>query len=205
MQVELKPKAAYIEKSQKREPTVRTDRAAVQAARDKGILDTVSLSSKTSKKSGPVGGSMDRVNLTARLSIDDVNRFLQSEVGKKVKGMFEDANIDIAQVADTDWSPEAVADRIFTGSTGLFGVWRNQHPEMSETELIDSFENVLRTSVDWGAAEAVGLISARNFDGEDALLKTADDTISLVHKKFDDYFAGLRERLSESASDGPSV
>ena len=205
MQVELKPNEAYVEKSAKREPSFRTDRAAVQAARDKDILDTVSLSTKTPKKKEPVVGPMDRVDLSTRLSIDDVNRLLESEVGKKVKGMFEDANIDIAQVADTDWSPEAVADRIFTGSTGLFGVWRNQHPKMSESELIDSFEKVLRTSVDRGAAEAVGLISARNFDGEDALLKTADDTVSLVHKKFDDYFAGLRENLSESASGDPSA
>ena len=67
---------------------------------------------------------------------------------------------------------------------------------MSEKELIDSFEKVLRKSVDQGATEAIGLISARNFDNEDSLVKTAEDTIGLVHQKFDDYFADLRETAS---------
>jgi hypothetical protein len=196
MQVDFKPKDAYTDKVSGKVAAARSQRAAVQAKRDKDIIDTVSFSNKTQKKRGEVTASVDRVNLSTKMSVDDINRLLESEVGKKVKQLFEDADINPAAVADTDWSPEAVADRIFRGSTGLFEIWRGQHSEMSEKELVDSFEKVLRKSVDQGASEAVGLISARNFDDEDALIQTAEDTIALVHQKFDDYFADLRDKLS---------
>ena len=196
MQVEFKFKDAYVEKAREKVPSARTQRVAAKAKLDKDIIDTVALSQKMPKKQARIGTSVDKVNLSTKMSVADINRLLETEIGKKVKQLFDEANISPAAAADTDWSKEAVADRIFQGSTGMFDIWRRQHPKMSEKDLIDSFEKVLRTSVDKGASEAVGLISARSFEDEDSLLKNAEDTIALVHQKFDNYFADLRENLS---------
>lgn len=174
--------------------------AVVQNQLDREIVDTVSLSGSPehSKKAGGIkpSGQMDKVDLTKGFSVDDVNRLLVSEVGKKVKAMFDEAGIDPVAVADTDWSPAATAERIFRGTTAMFEIWRAQHKDMSEEKLIDSFEQVLRASVDRGAAEAIGLIEARKFEEEDSIVGTARDTISLVHQKFDEYFASKREELT---------
>ena len=198
MQVEFKTKDAYAERVSNQVSSARAQRAAAKAKLDKDIIDTVELSHKAPKKRPGLASQVDRVDLSTKMSIEDVNRLLKSEVGKKVKSLFEDAGIDPSSAADTDWSPEATADRIFSGSTGLLGVWRGQHPEMSEKELIESFEKVLRKSVNQGASEAIGLISSRGFEDEDSLVNTAEETIGLVHRKFDAYFADLQEKLAAS-------
>jgi len=197
MLVEPRVKEAYAVKT-KSIPA--THRAAVKNQLNQKILDTIEISGKKGKSSEAPGAvhrnSMDRVDLSKTLSVEDVNHLLVTEVGRKIEKMFEEAGIDPAAVADTDWSPAATAERIFRGTTGLFGIWKAQHKDMSEAELIDSFEQVLRSSVNQGAQEAIGLIEARQFEDEENIVGTAKDTVSLVHQKFDDYFTSLRERLN---------
>ena len=141
----------------------------------------------------------DRVSLSTGVSLERIQSLLQTEIGKKVDAMFRDAGIDAETTAGLDWSPEATSERIFDMTTGLFGVWREQHKEMSEAELIDSFENVIRTSVDKGADQAIALIGEAGF-GEQTRDVT-DKTMTRLHEKYDDYFAGLRESLNSSEAD----
>lgn len=190
--VELNAKQAYAHKNkpEAKKPTLRENHF------DRAPKDKVSLFTNQAQPSAEIH-SIDKVNLSVGMSVEDVNKLLVSEVGKKVKAMFEEAGIDPASLADTDWSPEATAERIFRGTTGMFGIWKSQHKKMSDDELIDSFEAVLRKSVDQGASEAIGLIEARGFDKEESIVGTARETISLVHEKFDDYFETLRNGSSE--------
>ena len=201
MIVETKAKDAYAVRV--KSPPKSHETAKNQLNRD--ILDSVELSGgKQKAEKSLAGNSVDRVDLSQSMSIEDVNRLLVTEVGRKVEKMFEEAGIDPVSVADTDWSPEATAERIFRGTTGLFEIWRAQHKDMSETELIDSFEEVLRASVDQGAQEAIGLIEARGFENEENVLDTAKETMSLVHEKFDSYFESLRERLETRDEGAPT-
>ncbi|MBN2529464.1 MAG: DUF5610 domain-containing protein [Deltaproteobacteria bacterium] len=180
---------------------------AVKNQVDKAILESQALSKKAAAQKGNVANRskfVDRVDLSTKLSIDDVNRLLEREVGKKVKQMFEKAGIDPSAIAETDWSPRATADRIFRGTTSLFEIWKAQHKNMSPEELIDSFEHVLRASVHQGANEAIGLIEAHKFEDEQSIVSTAKETISLVNERFDAYFEDLRSKLSERAGERES-
>jgi hypothetical protein len=199
MQINLHPGEVYAAKAQ----SAKAKPSSVAAMRDRQIIDRVTLSGKeraAGKKPPGQVGTVDRVDLSAGLSVDEVNRLLEKEVGRKVKEMFEEAGIEPTAVADTDWSPEATADRIFRGTTGLFDIWKSQHKDMNEEELINSFEQVVRASVDRGASEAIGLIEARKFEAEDTLVETARETIGLVHEKFDSYFEALREGPEQTTS-----
>jgi hypothetical protein len=192
MQISLNPKEVYAANAQ----ATRAKPSSVAAMRDRQIIDRVTLSGKdrvAEKKHTGHATSVDRVDLSAGLSVDEVNQLLEKEVGRKVREMLDEAGIEPTALADRDWSPEATAERIFRGTTGLFEIWKSQHRDMSEEELIDSFEHVLRASVDRGATEAIGLIEARKFESEDTIVDTARETIGLVHEKFDSYFKSLRE------------
>ncbi|MBN2717664.1 MAG: DUF5610 domain-containing protein [Deltaproteobacteria bacterium] len=198
MLVEPKVKAAYDANGTR--PSPGTHRASVKNQLNRSIVDTIEISGKKGKPSEAPGAlhgkTVDRVDLSRTFSVEDVNHLLVTEVGRKIEKMFEEAGIDPVAIADTDWSPEATAERIFRGTTGLFEIWKAQHKDMSEAELIDSFEQVLRSSVDQGAQEAIGLIEARKFEDEENIVGTAKETMGLVHAKFDDYFTALRERLN---------
>ncbi len=147
--------------------------------------------------------SIDKIDLRAGLSLERIQSLLTTEVGKRVEKMMAAAGIDITAAAGLDWSPEATAGRIFDWTTGLFGIWREQHPKMGEEELIDSFENVIRGSVDQGAQEAIALIEGSEL-GSDAT-SVAEETMTTLHSRYDDFFAGLRASLVEdTASEDPA-
>ncbi len=139
---------------------------------------------------------MDNVDLKSGLSLERIQSLLTTEIGKKVDGMMEAAGIDISAAAGLDWSPDATAGRIFDMTTGLFSVWKDQHSDMSEEELIDSFEKMIRTSVDKGASEAMAIISSSDV-GNDKL-SVSEKTMSVLHSKYDDFFAGLRSNPEET-------
>ena len=79
MQVNFKPKETYADTVSEKVASARSQRAAVQAGRDKDILDTVSLSGKTPKKPGEIKASVDRVSLSTKMPVDDVNRLLTGQ------------------------------------------------------------------------------------------------------------------------------
>ncbi len=142
---------------------------------------------------------IDKIDLSSGLSLERIQSLLTTEVGKRVDKMMAAAGIDITTAAGMDWSPKATAGRIFDWTTGLYGVWRGQHPDMNEEELIDSFEKVIRTSVDQGASEAIALIDSSGLDGD--ATSVAQKTMSILHSRYDDFFAGLRAGLEENESE----
>jgi hypothetical protein len=136
---------------------------------------------------------MDTVDLRTGMDIQKIQQILTTEIGKKVDKMMADAGIDITDAAGLDWSPEAVSGRIFDMTTGLFGVWRDQHSKMSENELIDSFEKVIRNSVDKGYMEASAVISANGLGEQSS--EVGGRTMSLLHERYNTYFKDLRSNL----------
>ncbi len=139
--------------------------------------------------------NMDKVDLKSGFSLERIQSLLTTEIGKKVDKMMADAGIDISTAAGLDWSPDATAGRIFNVTTGLFSVWKNQHQDMTEEELVNSFENVIRSSVDKGASQAMAILSASGVS--DDVLSVSEKTMSVLHSKYDDFFDDLRPK-SES-------
>ena len=141
---------------------------------------------------------MDKDDLKTGLSLERIQDLLTTEIGKKVDEMMAAAGIDMTAAAGLDWSPEATAGRIFDMTTGLFGVWKDQHPDQSEEELVDSFEKVIRSSVDQGASEAMAIISAGGI-GDD-VLSVSEKTMSTLHERYDAFFEDLRSKSGQSQS-----
>ena len=60
-----------------------------------------------------------------------------------------------------------------------------------EKEMINSFEDVIRESMDQGAAEALGILNGKDL-ADDDVVSVANRTMELVHERFDAFFEELR-------------
>ncbi|MBN1653872.1 MAG: DUF5610 domain-containing protein [Deltaproteobacteria bacterium] len=139
---------------------------------------------------------IDNVDAAREGSIRFVQDHLESEINKQLEEAFGEFYFDGEGPAGADSSSEATAQRIFAASTDRFEIWRDQNPDMSEDELIDGFGETLRCAVDEGYARAVDIFASMEID--DAILETAVETVSILHKLFSEYLVDLYAQLDES-------
>ncbi len=146
--------------------------------------------------SQPVKGvQIDQVHIQDGISAQFITHTLMTKIGSKIEAMLDKAGIDPEDYAGVDMSAEATSDRIVSFSTAFFGLYRQQHEEMSDEEAITGFENLVRTAVDDGAREALQMLAT--FDLEQEAKPLAQQTMDLVHTKLDDFFADLRNSYTQ--------
>lgn len=138
----------------------------------------------------------DRIHLSPEATQKYGQAKLQEHILGKLKEQLAAAGVDFDAAAGLDWSPDATAQRIFGFATGLMGIFRDQNPELSESEVIDKFESTVRGAVDEGYSQAIGILQGLNVGDE--VLDTAQTTIDKVHTLFDDFFANLRSQLPDA-------
>ena len=79
--------------------------------------------------------------------------------------------------SETDFSPEAVADRIVSFSTNFFSAYQQQHPELGEQEARDTFSALMLAGVEEGVGEAKDILQALSVlegDVEEDINKTME-------------------------------
>ncbi|WP_052941251.1 DUF5610 domain-containing protein [Chromobacterium subtsugae] len=68
---------------------------------------------------------------------------------------------------DDDNSPQATAKRILDGATSLFGLYKQQHPELSSDQQAQNFVGLIRQGFEQGYQEATGILKNLNvFNGD---------------------------------------
>jgi len=152
------------------------------------------------------GIQLDKVDLSKGVSARWIQEVLSTEIGNKVNGMLEAEGLDILSAGGLDWSPEGTAKRIFDFTTSMYGLYKEQHPDMTGKEVVVGFEKMVRSSVDKGFQEAMNILAAHNLDEEST--NVAKDTMTKLHEMYDEYFSGLRAGLKgdeESAAQADSM
>jgi hypothetical protein len=137
----------------------------------------------------------DEVDLSKEGSTRFVQDHLESEISRQFEEAFGEFYLDSDDLEEMDLSPEATAERIFDISKSHFENWRDQNPEMSEEELIDSFEEAVRAAIDQGYERAVDIFSGVEID--DGVLESAVETVSILHKLLSEYCVDLFAQLDE--------
>lgn len=132
----------------------------------------------------------DRVSISAESALRLSNKILETAMGQQMKASFLAAGVNLSDGVGMDFSPEATAKRIASFATGLLGVFRQQNPNLSETEVVDKFEETIRGAVDKGYQEAQQMLGTMNLPG--SATSQSAQTMGLVHQQFDDFFAELR-------------
>ena len=124
-----------------------------------------------------LGIKSEPLALVYQTAIDSINKELESDLGEN--------SIQRGYESGLDVSPEATADRIVSFSTGLFSLYQQQHPKLSEQEQLDKFIDVIGGGIDQGFSEAREIL--------DGLGVLEGDIASNVDKTYDLVQEGLAE------------
>ncbi|HEA26711.1 MAG TPA: hypothetical protein ENH92_06265 [Ectothiorhodospiraceae bacterium] len=141
-----------------------------------------------------LAGADDSQRLLYKAAIEKLNEILEPEFGNNAIQSATDSGID--------FSPEATAERIVSLSTAFYGRYREQNPEGSEADAIDSFIELIRGGISQGFDEAKDILNnLQVLEGD--IAENIETTFNLVQQKLDTF----RERLvggdnsSESANE----
>lgn len=126
--------------------------------------------------------------LDSPLSI--TNEMLSTPLGQRLDAMFSEYGVDLSDAVGVDYSADATSTRIVDFATSLYGTFQAQHPELKGDDLITAFESTVRGAVDEGYGQARTFLDGKGVPGE--VVSLGDETMNLVHHKFDGFFESLR-------------
>ena len=131
------------------------------------------------------------LKLLYQAAIDRINEEVAPYLGENAIQRGYNSAIDV--------SPEATADRIVNMTTGLFGLFRQQHPEETLEDVVTKFVEVIGSGVEQGFAEAKEILAGlKVLEGE--IETNIDRTFELTM----DGLASFAEELLGSSSEGSS-
>jgi len=136
-------------------------------------------------------------DLRQGLTPEYLNEALTTRVGKALAEKLKTWGVNLGDTAGLDVSAEATADRTFKGTTALLPFFARQHPELSQAELVDAFEETIRGAVGQGFDEAFDILSGyEELNGD--MRAEAERTRGVLDTMYDDYFSSLRKALSDN-------
>ncbi|MCP4595868.1 DUF5610 domain-containing protein [Neptuniibacter sp.] len=116
--------------------------------------------------------------LLYKAAIEQLNEVLEPDLGSRP--------LDSALESGLDVSPEAVADRIVTMTTGMFSNYLDIHPELSEEAALERFMNLIGEGILQGFEEAREILDGLNvLEGE--IASNIDQTYDLVLEGLDEF------------------
>ena len=128
------------------------------------------------------------MSLVLKTALQGINEALKADASNTTIEETYDAGIDT--------SPEATAERIVTFSTQFLASYREQHPEMDESESLSSFVTIISSGIDQGFGEAKDILSSLNVL-EDEVTSTIDQTYELVQSGIQAFVDSFSEQESE--------
>lgn len=131
------------------------------------------------------------LKLLYQAAIDRINEEVAPYLGKNAIQRGYNSAIDV--------SPEATADRIVNMTTGLFGLFRRQHPDETLEQVVNKFVEVISSGIKQGFAEAKEILSGlRVLEGD--IETNIDRTFELTMNGLASFAEELLGRTSESSS-----
>ncbi len=103
---------------------------------------------------------------------------------------------DLNNLGALDTSAEGTSSRIADFAIGLFGLYKQQNPDMGEEEALVEYESLIKGAVNSGYQEALHVLSGLGVNDQN-ILDTAQDTINMTFKKLDNFFNTMREELTQ--------
>ncbi len=154
---------------------------------------------RTERKTKP--GLADQV----RIGSVDRARSLQVVADKSLQKILEMTQLAAKELgydlSTVDTSPEAVSGRIADFAIGLFGLYQQQNPDMSEEDALVSYQSLINGAIDQGYNEALGVLSGLGVNDR-GILDTAANTIQMAHDRFNKF---IETRLTDLRSPNPTT
>ena len=130
----------------------------------------------------------DTLELSGNIpSVESITKLLQDRINSRIEARFPEYE-GLETTSFTDWSPEAVSDRIVAFATSFMGAYQSENSDLSGEGLIDGFGTLMRDAIIEGfnqAKEILGALSVLSGDVAD----TVNRTYELTMQKLDAYLA----------------
>jgi hypothetical protein len=134
--------------------------------------------------------------LLYKTAIDEVNIALEGELGENAIQEAYDSGLDI--------TPEATAERIISMSTAFFSGYRDQNPEMSESEAVNKFSEIIAGGIETGFSQARGVLDGlKVLEGE--IADNIDVTYGLVQQGLQAFVESFLEAEKAESSEEESA
>ncbi|MEE9339187.1 MAG: DUF5610 domain-containing protein [Methylococcaceae bacterium] len=134
--------------------------------------------------------------LLYRTAIDEVNIALEGELGENAIQEAYDSGLDI--------TPEATAERIISMSTAFFSGYRDQNPEMSESEAVNKFSEIIAGGIETGFSQARGVLDGlKVLEGD--IADNIDVTYGLVQQGLQAFVESFLEAAKTESSEEESA
>ncbi len=152
---------------------------------------------------------VSREDLRQSIIADGGLTFLRTYISRRMTGIFDTSTKLLPELAtgtpgvffdpELDVSPRATAERLVSFALGMMGIYRGQHTEMSEKELREGFEDVIRAGIKDGFEHARAVLSGIGIlDGD--IKANVDQTWDEVQQRLDKIFgAEVAEEAAEQA------
>lgn len=124
------------------------------------------------------------LSVTAREVVAKLNELLAAKLPNGLEGLKPE-----------DTTPEATAERIVSGATSYFEVFKRQNPNLSDEELLNRFLSTIRGGIDRGYSEAVGTLEGLGAFEFEGVKSGVEKTRQLVDEKLAAFEAFKREEL----------
>lgn len=127
------------------------------------------------------------LSVSSKKIVDEINSIL----GEKVPG-------GVQSLEPEEVTPEATADRIMKGISGLFSVYADQNPDMEDEELVSSFIDQVKKGVNSGYDDAFSTLEGLGAFDVEAVQSGVEKTRSLLDNKVVELESSLRKSLGLS-------
>ncbi|WP_448212920.1 DUF5610 domain-containing protein [Colwellia sp. MEBiC06753] len=128
--------------------------------------------------------------LLLKAAINEINQRLEPYLGENAAQK--------AYESDTDFSPEATAERIVNGATGLFKSFTENNPDLDNEAALNRFNEIITGGIEQGFGEAKDILaSLKVLEGE--VGDNIDSTYELVFKGLTNFTNTMLEKFKQDA------
>ncbi len=160
------------------------------------VKDSIAVTQKKQLNAAIIESSLKFSNSIGDQPLSLVLKTALQGINEALKADGANTTIEEAYDSGIDTSPEATAERIVTFSTQFLASYREQHPEMDESESLSAFVNIISSGIDQGFGEAKDILSSLNVL-EDEMASTIDQTYELVQSGIQAFVDSFSEQESE--------
>jgi hypothetical protein len=134
------------------------------------------------------------LTLVFKTAIDKINAALEPTLGPNA----------IQNAVSQDNTPQGTAGRIVALSTGFFGAYQQQHPELSQPDALKNFMAIIESGFQQGLSDAKNILQGLQvLNG--SIASNIDQTAQLVQQGYDAFVAANSPLSSATNQSKPTT
>lgn len=130
------------------------------------------------------------LNVTAQEIVKKLNEMLAAKLPDGIESLKQE-----------DYTADATSTRIVQGATAFFGVYAEQHPELSQEEQLDKFMETIKSGIQKGYDEAFNTLKGLGAFDLDGIQGGVEQTKILIDQKLEAFYQAKRKELGLESKD----